>query len=360
MINILIKRLLPILNLVFLVFFLTESGSLEAQNSKVPKKNILVVFYNVENLFDTIDDPTKNDNEFLPSGKKEWNTEKYLDKTEKLSQVLSSIDSRKNPDIIGLCEIEDAVVIQDVITKNNLSKTKYSIVHFESPDRRSIDVALVYNTQKLQLLHKQKILVALQNDPDFKTRDILYVKLYHKSLKDTFNIFVNHWPSRSGGQEKSEHKRIAAAKRLKQLTDSLFSVSNSPNIIIMGDFNDEPNNMSIQQILNALPTDTTLVKNHLYNTAYSPFRQQTGSYYYSREKKWNMLDQIILSGNLLSNDGKIVAWKTTQEIFKPEWILYTDKNGTKSPSRTYGGKYFGGYSDHLPVYIYFTLTRKTK
>ncbi|MBN2747130.1 MAG: hypothetical protein JXR34_10430 [Bacteroidales bacterium] len=344
---------------IILILFLFNFGSVEAQDSKVAKKNMLVVFYNVENLFDTIDDPTKNDNEFLPTGKKEWNTLKYKDKTEKLSLVLSSIDKRKNPDIIGLCEIENAVVIQDVISKNNLAKTPYKIVHFESPDRRSIDVALVYNSKKLQLLHQQKMRVALQNDANFKTRDILYVKLYHKSLKDTFNIFVNHWPSRSGGQEKSEHKRIAAAQQLKQITDSLFSKTNSPKIIIMGDFNDEPNNKSIQQILNALPTDTSISENQLYNTAYPLFDQHFGSYYYSREKKWNMLDQIILSGNLLSSNNKVVAWKNMQEIFQPEWILYTDKNGIKSPSRTYGGKYFGGYSDHLPVFIYFTLNRKS-
>lgn len=324
----------------------------------VPEKNILVVFYNVENLFDTIDDPHKNDNEFLPSSKKVWNSEKYSVKLQKLSEVLGSIDKKKLPDIIGLAEIENAQVVKDLAITGKLKKVKYHLIHFESPDSRSIDVALLLKNKQFKILKSQALKISIEAEKNFKTRDILYVKILHYKSKDTLHIFVNHWPSRLGGEEKSSHKREAAASILKAFTDSIINTGSHPKIIIMGDLNDEPNNYSIRQVLIAHPSDSlTQNADNLFNLSYPLFRENKGSYYYSREKKWNMIDNMIVTGNLLTAKNGIKSFSNSITIFQPDWILHTDKNGIKSPAKTYGAEYFGGYSDHLPIFQYFLYTR---
>jgi predicted extracellular nuclease len=342
--------LLPIVVLVFV------SANLYGQSTtKIPKKNLMVAFYNVENLFDTIDNPNKIDNEFLPNGKKEWNSIRYWDKVDKLAQVLSSLSDQKLPDIIGLCEIENQAVVEDLAKSPALKKAKYTIVHYESPDARGIDVALLVAKKKQKVLYTRPILVHLPQDKRFKTRDILYVKVYNKQAKDTVHIFVNHWPSRRGGMKKSAHKRKAAALALKTVTDSLQNQNPKVNIIIMGDFNDETDNESIMQVLNALPPIENPKNNKptLTNLAFELDSKGKGSYYYSYKKQWNMLDQIIISNHMLQPSASIRALSTQQQIFQADWLLYTSKSGVKSPARTYGRSYYGGYSDHFAVFQYF-------
>ena len=348
-----IKTKLFVISFVLLAF---AQSTLAQSDVKIPRKNILVTFYNTENLFDTIDNPNTLDNEFLPNGKKQWNTERYQDKVSKLAHVLSSISDKKLPDFIGLCEIENKAVVDDLSKNKQLKKAKYSIVHYESPDARGIDVALMVAKKRHKVLYSRPIHVGLPDDKRFKTRDILYVKVFHKCAKDTLHVFVNHWPSRRGGMEKSEHKRKAAAQALKNITDSLQKQNSKANIIIMGDFNDEPDNASISEVLQAYPAkiDPKINKPLLKNLAAELDKEGKGSYYYSYQKQWNMLDQIIISGNMLSTEASIKALSTSQQIFQAEWLIYTSKSGDKSPSRTYGRTYYGGYSDHFPVYQYFT------
>ena len=328
-------------------------GSVFAQNiSYNCKKNVLIVSYNVENLFDTIDDPHKLDNEFLPQSKKKWTSNRYQSKINHLSKVISSIDSTKLPDIISLVEVENRAVLEDLSQNKSLKKAHYQIVHKESPDRRGIDVALLYNPKKFKLLSQHFYKVSLADDAYFKTRDILYAKLIFKKTKDTLHIFVNHWPSRRGGQEKSEHKRVRAAEVLKSVTDSIFKADGNPSIMIMGDFNDEPTDKSITETLQAKPLNS-ISNGNLYNLSLAKHLKKEGSYYYWKTKEWNMIDQLIVSGQLINSKKELQLKSTDVMIYRQNFFLYTNKKGVQSPAKTYGGtRYYGGYSDHLPIYFY--------
>ncbi|MCD4679343.1 MAG: hypothetical protein K8S00_03035 [Bacteroidales bacterium] len=331
-------------------FLITQPGQSQSDCKEFSsRKNIKIVFYNVENLFDTIDDPAKDDKEFLPDSKVYWNTERYNNKLENLSKVLTSIDPNNFPAIIGLSEIENKSVLEDLIKKTDLEKGKYKIIHHESPDERGIDVGLIYRKKKFIPIEQQFISVQFPTDLDDKTREILYVKGSIK--KDTLHCFVNHWPSRWGGQEKSEPKRMYVAKVLKSKVDSILSKNLMANIVIIGDFNDEPDNKSIKRLLKAKKVDKTIYPGMLYNLMYQGYEEGKGSYYYWRDKKWNMLDQIIVSGSLLTNEKGLTVPELRGCIFKPEWILYENEDGIKQPARTKGKTYYGGYSDHLPVYF---------
>ena len=330
------------------VFFLYITGvsiGLFAQNNEYKAtNNFTVVFYNVENLFDTIDDPfNKGDNDFLPYGTKNWTEKRYQKKLKDISKVLCSINKYELPEIIGLCEIENKTVLKALIKQPNLEQGKYEIIHEDSPDTRGIDVALLYRKDEFQyLLHKTFPVIYYSN----KSRDILYVKGI-ASNTDTLHIFVNHWKARSGGQIETEPKRINAAKILREKVDSLFILNPNSNIIIIGDFNDNPTDKSLNLFLNATNKRENTTKNELYSLLYDKYSlNNEGTYFW--EEKWNMLDDIIVSQNLLKDKkGYRISYEDGQ-IFKPEWILYKNKEtGELLPNRT---KY-GGYSDHLPVYV---------
>ncbi len=315
------------------------------------KNKFLVVNYNVENLFDTIDDPHKIDNAFLPEGKKHWNTKRYNDKQEKLAKVLQSIDAEHLPDIIGLVEIENRAVLEDLISQKALKKGNYKIIHHESPDARGIDCAMLYNSKTFEPLHQVFYKVKMKDNKRFKTREIVYVKGKTKA-DDEIHVFVNHWPSRRGGQEKSTPKRALAARVLRHAVDSILRDNFDAKIIIIGDFNDETTNRSIKNILGA-SADINDNNSQLFNMAAKQDADSLGSYHYWKTKEWNMLDQMIISKGLLNAKTGLRATNTEMMIYKPEWILHTDKKGMKSPSKTYGKGYYGGYSDHLPIYQYF-------
>jgi len=308
----------------------------------------LVVHYNVENLFDTIDDPHKNDNMFLPSSKKSWTSERYWVKQEHLANVLHKIDPKKLPDLVSLVEIENLLVLQDLVKQKEIAKANYKIVHRESPDERGIDCALLYNPKSFKLISSQFIRVSMADNKNFKTRDILYAKGLSLA-KDTLHVFVNHWPSRLGGMEKSEPKRMLAAQILRNTIDSILSVSPNAKLLILGDFNDETDNKSITEILGA--KDQIGINNSLFNMAAKQDKQSIGTYYYHGDKEWNMIDQMIVSSTFYANKGLQIK---SQEIniFNPDWLLLTEKDGNKTPNKTFGKDYYGGYSDHLPFFQY--------
>ncbi len=322
------------------------------------KHNLLVMSYNVENLFDTIDNPHKVDNEFLPNGKKQWNTVRYQEKLEHLAQVISSVDEKKLPEIVGLIEVESKMALEDLTKEKALKKAGYQIIHHESPDFRGIDVALLYNPKKIEVLSENFYKVLIEGDNRFKTREILYAKLIFKKTKDTLHVFVNHWPSRRGGQAKSEHKRFAAAQVLRNITDSIFATDVHPRMIIMGDFNDEPLDKSLVDILEAKPVD--LAQNgYLFNLSLIGQTQNIGTYYYWKTKQWNMLDQMIVSGEMIKATKGLKMLNNETGILRKDFMLYTNNEGVKTPAKSYGGKkYYGGYSDHLPVYFYFYYKTK--
>lgn len=317
------------------------------------KNDVKVVFYNTENLFDTIDNPHKNDNEYLPSSKKEWNSKRYNKKIENISKVLISVDSIKLPAIIGLAEVENEIVLKDLTTKTGLKKGSYKYIFKESSDPRGISVALIYRSSLLKVVYSRNISVISEvNNKEDELREILYVKgVFNK--KDTLNIFVNHWKSRIGGTETTEPKRILYAQALKKVVDSLYNKNVNSKIIIMGDFNDNPDNVSISKYLDAQKPSATVQPKTLYDVMLIKFQAGEGSLYY---KSWDMFDQIIVSSNLFLQQSKTLHLNLNNYgVFKRSWMLYTDKKGLQTPNKTYGGgSYYGGYSDHLPVYI--TLT----
>lgn len=259
-----------------------------------PTKQALIVSYNVENLFDTISN-SGNDKDFIPEGPKKYDTEKYYTKLENLAKVLSTIDEKQLPDIIGLTEIENRQVVKDLTEQKTLSKGNYHICHFDSPDPRGIDVALIH-TPNFKLIKEQIVPVYTDENKRYRTRDILYVKGILQ--KDTLHLFVNHWKSRSGGAEKTEPRRISSALTLRNVTDSLLSINKNTKIIIMGDFNDNPNNTSLHSALGAGKPDTDSA---LINIMFPLFDKGLGTHNYRDE--WSMLDNFVVSQSIIKGKG---------------------------------------------------------
>lgn len=321
------------------------------------QKPFSVAFYNVENLFDTLDNPTTIDEFFTPGSEIDWNTEKYTNKQNKLSEVIAKIGYGKAPTVLGVCEVENKKVLEDLITQDPLKNTKYQIVHFESPDARGIDNALLFSEKVFQLVKAENLKVDLSNlplaegqDPTYKqtTRDILSVQLKTKK-NDTIQFYVCHFPSRRGGQEASEPKRLRAAETL--MADKAKKVATNPNlkIIIMGDFNDEPENASIQGILMGRPFPE-IQSFELYNPMFLMAQDSTlGSYCYRGD--WNVLDQFLISKSLLNAKKGVKYVPNSAQIVNEDWLRQHGNHPYDGyPNRTLAGKkYLGGYSDHFPI-----------
>lgn len=302
------------------------------------------IFYNVENLFDTINDPDKNDDEFTPKSPKNWDSKKYYDKLQKLAEVLT-FPSRTNPLFVGLAEVETRGVVEDLMQTGRLSQTQYRVVHFESPDIRGIDVSFAYDSQRFIVEHQEGIPFYAEKNPRIKTRNILYVK---GGLKDSLivHIFVNHWPSRREGTHKSEYKRIAAAEILRRKTDSIRAIDKDANILIMGDFNDYPPSHSLVKVLEAGEPDEG--KNFV-NIMLPMQKRGLGSFRYQR--KWGFLDQFIVSPNLIHTNKGLAVKDGEAYLIDDDKFMFFYEDGEKTPNKTYAGdKYLGGYSDHLAIY----------
>jgi len=325
---------------VVLAIFLGSCTSVK----KSLKNEYTVVSYNVENLFDTVDDTKIPDEEFLPESEKKWDNERYQKKLNDLVRVISEINTKELPEIVGLIEIENRAVLEDLVQTGQLKDQGYGIIHEESPDYRGIDVALIYRKDAFQVIMHETLPVVFPDDPEFKTRDILHVTGQIKNK--TVHIFVNHWPSRIGGDEKTEPKRILAASVLKAKVDQILALDPKARIIIMGDTNDEPTNKSLNETLGAKSPDSGA---KLVNLMIPDDTAGLGTYFY--RGNWNMLDNLVVSDELISGKRvQIVDQKGF--IFHSDWMIYTNKTGDKTPNRTYvGSKYVAGVSDHFPVYL---------
>ncbi len=311
-----------------------------------------IMFYNCENLFDIYNDTLKKDEEFLPEGDRHWNKYKYFKKLNNTSKVITAVGGWKPPELVGLCEIENAKTLYDLTKNTPLYLSEYKVIHKESPDRRGIDVALLYQPKSYTPINNTFITISFPDNPQKLTRDILYSKGVFSQGSDTIHLFINHWPSRWGGQLESEGYRLYVASVLKTYTDSILSVQKNENIIIIGDFNDEPTNKSIAQVLKAQTSIDKPEQNKLYNLTYaSNYETDLGTHKYKGQ--WAILDQIIVSGNLLNKQSGMYATSEGTVIFNAAFLLERDDSylGNK-PYRTFiGYKYNDGYSDHLPVFI---------
>ncbi len=324
------------------------SGCLTKDSSVYGQVKIL--FYNTENFFDTYDDSLYADEDFLPGGAMHWTYQRYKAKLDKISKAIIAAGQWTPPDIIGLCEIENNHVLHDLTHNTPLIKYNYRIVHKNSPDVRGIDVALLYNPATIRLIKNNYIAIRFFGKEYKATRDILYCMCIVQET-DTLHVFVNHWPSRSGGQYETEPLRLYAAKVLRLAVDSLYSQLNNPKIVIMGDFNDEPDDKSLKTALNAnIPVEYPLNQT-LYNLACRYKNTDAGTHKY--QGQWHILDQIIVSGELLNARKGLKTNVNCFSIFNDSFLLEPDENyqGTQ-PFRTYKGPiYHGGYSDHLPVIL---------
>lgn len=325
---------------------LVLSGTILFSCSSVKKtlnREYTVVSYNVENLFDTVDDPKIPDEEFLPESEKKWDNGKYQKKLADIARVISEVNPLEMPEVVGLVEVENQQVLEDLVNTGNL-KGKYAIIHEESPDYRGIDVALIYRKDAFREITHEVLSVIFPDDPEFKTRDILHVT--GKVKNKTVHVFVNHWPSRIGGDEKTEPKRVLAASVLKKKVDELCAADSKARIIIMGDMNDEPANKSLKETLGAESPDSKAL---LVNLMMPDDTSGKGTYFYSGN--WNMLDNLVVSESVLKSKRMFVEGRKGN-IFSTDWMIFTNKNGDKTPNRSYvGNKYVGGVSDHFPVYL---------
>ncbi len=315
---------------------------------KTEIKKFRVAFYNVENLFDTINDPGVNDGSFTPESKLHWNTYKYEHKLSGIAKVLTTLGDGELPVVVGLAEIENDRVLHDLIEKTSLKDGGYRFIHYESPDERGIDVALLYRYDYFEPLFSRTYPVHFPFDTADRTRDLLYVKGVAFS-GDTLHFLIDHWPSRYGGKEKSAPKRNFAASLVRRIVDSIFTTNIRANIIVMGDLNDNPTDESLTQILKTLKPGNITRYGELYNLALPEYEKGKGTLYW---KSWDLFDQIIVSGNILEGNMNLKLDPEKEQILKKDWMLYSRDDGVKVPSRTAGrNAYYGGYSDHLPVYI---------
>jgi len=332
----------------FVLFFLLFCNSnLFCQNPQDDKTGIRIMFYNVENLFDPTNDPLKDDDEFTEEGTRYWSYKRYHDKLNKIAKTAIAIGGWEPPAVIGLCEIENLQCLQDLIYTSPLKEFGYEIVHQESADARGIDVALLYRPEHFTFLSFYSYKLNFTVDPR-PTRDILYVK--GLVGKDTLHLFVNHWPSRYGGQMASEPKRQFAAEVLRQKYDSLMSLNPNANILAMGDFNDHPDDKSMNEILRAKKDTLTMLQGDLLNLIWQyEFLKGTNKY----EHEWNILDQFIATPSLIYASAGLAAPISRAQIFDADYLLEDEKDGIgKTTNRTYVGfSYHGGYADHLPIYM---------
>lgn len=343
-------------NLLLLVLAVGMSATTIAQNKKRYKINT-IAFYNLENLFDTINDPTKQDEKSpLMEMSARERGQVYPKKVKNMARVISEIGvdpkySKNAPAVIGVCEVENKAVLYDLINDPQLRDKDYDIIHFDSPDARSIDVALLYQKKLFKPTNYSRHELVLYNSDTKErkyTRDQLLVS--GKLEGEQMHFIVNHWPSRSGGEARSRPGRIAAAKLSKKIVDSLQTIDPYAKIIIMGDLNDDPHNVSVKDVLNAKAEKEDVELKGIYNPMMNMAKKGMGTLAY--RDALNIFDQMMFTKPFLDKDfSSFKIYKTG--IYNPAYM--TNKKGRYKgyPKRSFvGATWTGGYADHFPVYTY--------
>ncbi|MDW7695875.1 hypothetical protein R9C00_25385 [Flammeovirgaceae bacterium SG7u.111] len=309
------------------------------------ESHLRVVFYNIENLFDYEDDSLTADEEFTPEGDRHWNKYRYEDKLKKTGKTLLAIGEWEPPAIVAFCEIENRKVLEDLLYKSCLYSIGYKIIHFNSGDRRGIDVGLIYRPDLFHPISQHPIRINHPFFEEYPTRDILYAKGTVPS-GDTLHLFVNHWPSKRGNSVSSAPRREAVARVLRAKVDSIKSISSQAHLLIMGDFNDSPSASSVSLVAG----------NDLVNLMEKD-QWQKGTHGF--EGRWEMLDQFIVSKGLVEGKSGLRIRGEKGQIFEAEWLLKENANGDQTTNRTFQGPaYKGGFSDHLPIYLDLEMLNK--
>ncbi|MDX5423654.1 MAG: endonuclease/exonuclease/phosphatase family protein [Hymenobacteraceae bacterium] len=335
---------------IFLFFtFITLTGCARLPFASEKRRPQTIAFYSVERLHDTQNDPSINDEAFTPEGDNQWTEERYQTKINNLATVIAGIGESTGPAIIGLSEVENEQVLRDLLAASPLRKAKYSIIHYDMPDERGLDVALLYKPSIFSPTAQQAIPIPF-NDKNFKSRDILQVQ--GELLGEPVTIYVNHWPpasrTRRGRQDDSNVRAAAAA--LRQQVEAQQKENKNAKIIAMGDFGVEPNAEAMQQVLQATGRPNPYYDEELFNTFYIHFVNGRGSYH--SQGNLQMLDQILISKSLIDGNEGLQYVRGSAKIHDPEQIKFLFGKYKDTPRPTFSGStYFGGYSDHYPVYI---------
>ena len=319
------------------------------------EKPYTVVFYNLENLFDIYDDPETHDEEFTPQGTKQWNEIKYQKKLSNMERVLFDIAAiqKDYPIVIGVSEIENRSVLEDLISQPKLKGANYRICHYDSPDARGVDVAFLYRADVFKLEGSENIKLVVEELPDFRTRDL--VTMWGTIDGEPFYFLVSHWPSRLGGKEASQFKRDACAKQIREIKDSLLANNPATKVIVMGDFNDDATDASLVKTMGAKGKVKELTEGDFFNPYNAMLRAGLGTLAY--QDAWNLFDNICVTENLVNaKEGELRLIKGKKfygNIFTRSYMLQQEGQYKGYPLRTFVTNDFqNGFSDHFPVYIY--------
>lgn len=353
-----VNNKLMLLTILFIALFVNPLSN----NAQKEYEVACVGFYNLENLFDTIVDPDKNkilQEDFTPIGSTKWNTEKYIEKLGNMSKVISEMGLESTPDgpaILGVAEIENKNVLEDLVKEKSIAARDYKIVHYESPDRRGIDVGLLYQEKYFKVLSSDSYRLTIEGKPNYASRDQLLVS--GDLLGERMHFIVCHWPSRRGGEKKSGPYRAAAAKLTMHIMDSIRKEEPNAKIIMMGDLNDDPTSKSIKNVMKPKAKTSDVIDGDLYNPMTKLYKKGIGTLGY--KEAWNLFDQVIFTSELVDIKKEYDTFGYYNvTIFNKPYLISTDGRFKNYPFRTYSyGEYIGGYSDHFPVYI--TLLREKK
>lgn len=341
------------INKLILAITVTLFGFQIGNAQKESVKVTAIGFYNLENLFDTEDDPVIWDEEFTPDGSKAWTKDKYAEKLTNMAYVISQIGTELTPNgvsILGISEIENRKVVEDLLKEPTLAVRGYEIIHYDSPDFRGIDVGLIYNPKHFKVTKSTPIALDISvGDNKRTTRDILHVEGLFDG--EPLHIMVNHWPSRRGGEKKSAWKRNKAAKMCRTVIDSLEIIDPGVKVIVMGDLNDDPTSESVRSHLRAVSKKSDLRKNRfLFNPYEDIYRRGLGSNAY--RDAWSLFDQLIITESLAKENNQGYYFHKGQ-VFNKKFLIQRSGQYKGYPFRTFSfDKYQGGYSDHFPSFIY--------
>ena len=314
-------------------------------------------FWNVENLYDTLNDKWKNDEDFTPEGANAWTGARYKTKIEHLAEAISQMATDVTPDglaILGVCEIENKSVVMDLVRSPKLAKRNYQFMHIDGPDARGVDPALIYNPAYFKITKTVAYRVTLVTDSSHKTRDILVVSGLFTG--EPVTILVNHWPSRRGGEMRSRPNRNAAAKVARHIADSVMGQNPKAKVIIMGDLNDDPVNDCVKKIIRTYPDYHYAKEGEFFNPMETLYKQGIGTLAW--QDSWNLFDQVIINSAWVP--ANYASWQYyAVRVFNKAFLKADHGNFKGYPLRTYsGGTYTAGYSDHFPVYIVIAKEKK--